>query len=68
MKNYKSTRWETITELTEGTEGDNQLEKHQRQRRDLPCLCPLWVIQFLQDFQWKVAREPVRLFDAYESG
>jgi len=68
MKNHKSTRWETITELIEGTEGDNQLEKQQRQRRDLPCLRPLWVIQFLQNFQWKVAREPIRPFDAYENG
>ena len=38
-----------MTELTEGTEGDNQLEKQRRKRRDLLCLRPPWAIQFFQN-------------------
>ena len=32
MKNHESTRGESITELTEGTEGDNELEGQRRKR------------------------------------
>jgi len=40
MKNHESTRGETITELTEGTEGDNELEGQRRKRWDSPAIVP----------------------------
>ena len=41
MKNPKSTGGETITELTEATEGDNELEGQRYERVGFLCHCPL---------------------------
>ena len=47
----KVEKGEIITELTEGTEGENELEGRRHKMRNLSCLCPFSVIQFLQSLQ-----------------